>query len=90
MLISGCDDMALLSLRSHFRPRLLSDPDAIVELYREAPGTMQAGNDPRERERRMQQRTQAAVLGAALTVLILALFLVAAHWQGVLPGFGTF
>jgi hypothetical protein len=38
----------------------------------------------------MQQRTQAAILGAALTALILALFLVAAHWQGVLPGFGTF
>jgi hypothetical protein len=46
--------------------------------------------DPRERDGQMQQRTQAAILGAALTALILALFLVAAHWQGVLPGFGTF
>jgi hypothetical protein len=46
--------------------------------------------DPRERERQMQQRTQAAILGAALTAIILALFLIAAHWQGVLPGFGTF
>ena len=40
--------------------------------------------------KQVQQRRQAAIVGAVLTVLILALFLVAAHWQGVLPGLGTF
>ena len=34
----------------------------------------------------MQQRKQAAILGAVLTILVLALFLLAARWQGVLPG----
>jgi hypothetical protein len=34
----------------------------------------------------MQQRRQAAILGAVLTAAILALFLIAANWQGVLPG----
>jgi hypothetical protein len=34
----------------------------------------------------MQQRVPAAILGAVLTILILALFLIAARWQGVLPG----
>ncbi len=38
----------------------------------------------------MQQRTQAAIIGAVLTVLVLALFLIAARWQGVLPGIGTY
>ncbi len=33
----------------------------------------------------MQQRRQAAILGAVLTATILALFLIAAYWQGVLP-----
>ena len=40
--------------------------------------------------RGMKQRMHAAILGAVLTALILALFLIAARWQGVLPGFGTF
>jgi hypothetical protein len=34
----------------------------------------------------MQQRKQATILGAILTLLVLALFLLAARWQGVLPG----
>lgn len=38
----------------------------------------------------MQQRAQAAILGAALTVLVIALFLIAARWQGVLPGIGPY
>ena len=37
----------------------------------------------------MQQRQQAAILGAILTALVIALFLAAARWQGVLPGFGA-
>jgi hypothetical protein len=38
----------------------------------------------------MKQRKHAAILGAVLTVLVIAFFLIAARWQGVLPGFGTF
>lgn len=38
----------------------------------------------------MQQRRQAALLGLALTALTLALFLIAARWQGVLPHIGAF
>lgn len=37
----------------------------------------------------MQQRTHAAILGTVLTVLTIALFLIAARWQGVLPTIGT-
>lgn len=37
----------------------------------------------------MQQRTHAAILGAVLTVLVIALFLTAARWQGVVPGIGA-
>ncbi len=38
----------------------------------------------------MQQRRQAAILGAALTALVIVLFLIAARWQGVLPHAGAF
>lgn len=36
----------------------------------------------------MQQRKHAAILGAILTALVIALFLIAARWQGVLPHIG--
>jgi hypothetical protein len=38
----------------------------------------------------MKQRKHAAILGAVLTALVLALFLIAARWQSVLPRIGTF
>ncbi len=38
----------------------------------------------------MQQRKQAAIFGAVLTALTITLFLIAAHWQGVLPHIGAF
>jgi hypothetical protein len=37
----------------------------------------------------MQQRQHAAILGAILTALVIALFLVAARWQGALPVLGA-
>jgi hypothetical protein len=84
------DQMMLFSSCSHFRPGLLSHPATTVEAYRGAPGITRAGYESMRENKQMQQRRQAAIVGAVLTVLILALFLVAAHRQGILPGFGTF
>ncbi len=38
----------------------------------------------------MNDRKQAAILGAALTALVIVLFLLAARWQGVLPSIGAY
>ncbi len=38
----------------------------------------------------VKERKQAAILGAVLTALVIILFLLAACWQGVLPGFGIY